>query len=203
MTRTRATVAATVGGDDRIRLFCALTLPGETRDRIAAWQRASLEGGGRLVDPEQLHITLAFLGRLPHSRIPAIARALRETARAAAPIVCVPARYRETRSVAILVLDDANGAAGHLAVELHARLEQLGVYEREARPWLPHVTVARYRVRPRLRPPLPAIPPFSPSGAAVYHSLLAPGGARYEVLESVPLGSSAMVVWNVHRKRGG
>jgi 2'-5' RNA ligase len=94
----------------------------------------------------------------------------------------------------MLVLEDASGAAGHLASDLHGRLEELGVYEREARPWLPHITVLRFRARPSLRPSLPGIPPISPSEAAVYHSLLAPDGARYEVLESVRLGSSAMVV---------
>jgi hypothetical protein len=48
--------------------------------------------------------------------------------------------------------------------------------------------VLRFRSPPRLRPPLPALAPFSPSEAAVYHSVLARGGARYEVLESVLLG---------------
>jgi 2'-5' RNA ligase len=62
------------------------------------------------------------------------------------------------------------------------------VYKTEARPWLPHVTVLRFRSPPKLQPPLPDLAPFSPSGAAVYHSVLARGGARYEVLESVSLG---------------
>jgi hypothetical protein len=48
--------------------------------------------------------------------------------------------------------------------------------------------VLRFRSPPKLRPPLPALAPFSPSEAAVYHSVLACGGARYEVLESVSLG---------------
>ena len=36
--------------------------------------------------------------------------------------------------------------------DLQERLERLGVYRREGRPWLPHLTVARWRERPRLRP---------------------------------------------------
>ena len=31
----------------------------------------------------------------------------------------------------------------------------LGVYEREARPWLPHLTVLRFKDRPRLHPSVP------------------------------------------------
>jgi hypothetical protein len=48
--------------------------------------------------------------------------------------------------------------------------------------------VLRFRTPPRLHPPLPDLPPFSPSGAAVYMSRLRPGGAQYEILESVALG---------------
>jgi 2'-5' RNA ligase len=88
----------------------------------------------------------------------------------------------------MLVLSDEEERAGRLAYDLHGRLERIGVYEPEKRRWLPHVTVLRFRSPPRLQPPLPALTPFSPSEAAVYHSLLARGGARYEVLESVRLG---------------
>jgi 2'-5' RNA ligase len=62
------------------------------------------------------------------------------------------------------------------------------VYEREQRSWLPHVTVVRYRERPRLRPPAPELGSFTPSDAAVYMSSLRPTGAEYAVLEAVPLG---------------
>ena len=64
-----------------------------------------------------------------------------------------PVRYRETRSVGMLVLEDVGGAATALAADLGERLERLGVYRRENRPWLPHITVLRFRERPRLAPP--------------------------------------------------
>ena len=96
--------------------------------------------------------------------------------------------YRETRSVGMLVFDDEGGRAAALAVDLQTRLEALGIYERERRRWLPHVTVLRFRERPRLRPALPELEPFVPSDAAAYLSRLRPGGAQYEVLESVPVG---------------
>ena len=57
----------------------------------------------------------------------------------------------------MVVFDDEGGAAGDLARELHGRLQRLGVYEPEARPWLPHITVVRFRERPRLTPPLPGL----------------------------------------------
>jgi 2'-5' RNA ligase len=88
----------------------------------------------------------------------------------------------------MVVLDDEGGAASALAVDLHGRLERLGVYEREARVWLPHLTVVRFNRRPRLDPPLPLVGRFSPSDAAVYLSRLSPSGAQYEVVESFALG---------------
>ena len=174
-------------GDDRLRLFLALRLPSPTLGALHAWAAAELHGG-RVVPPEHLHATLAFLGSRPASELAAIGAALRAAAAAAEPIALEPARWRETRSVGMVVLDDEGGAAGRLAVELHGRLEALGVYRREQRPWLPHVTVLRFRSRPRLDPQLPALGRFAPSDAAAFLSRLHPTGARYEVLESFALG---------------
>ena len=117
-----------------------------------------------------------------------IVESLCESAAESDPIELEPLRYRETRSVGMLVLADVGDEASRLASRLQARLERLGVYERESRPWLPHVTVLRFRERPRLSPPLPAIGRFSPSGAAAFLSRLRRSGAQYEVLESYPLG---------------
>ena len=181
--------AGTVEGRERVRLFCALTLADGVVTRLSEWQADELAGGGRVVAQDHLHLTLAFLGARPAGELAAIGGALRDAAAAAAgPIVLEPVRYRETRSVGMLVLADEDGRATRLAVDLHERLERLGVYEPEKRPWLPHVTVLRFRRPPRLRPALPDLGRFSPSGAAVYHSLLRPTGAQYDVLERVALG---------------
>jgi 2'-5' RNA ligase len=139
------------------------------------------------VPREQLHITLAFLGRRPVAELDPIVAALEECARGADPCPLAVAGWRETRSVGMLVLDDPSGAAGRLAATLHARLEALGVYEPERRPWLPHVTVVRWARRPGLRPALPQMGTFVPSDAAAYVSRLHPSGARYSVVARVPL----------------
>lgn len=174
-------------GDERLRLFVALRLPPDTVERLAAWQADAL-GGGRIVSPDHLHLTLAFLGATPAGKLDAVLAELRDAAGAARRPVLRVARYRETRNVAMLALDDERGEAIDLALDLQTRLEALGVYRREYRSWLPHVTVLRFRDRPRLQPPLPDLGDFSPSEAAAYLSRLHPSGARYEVLESVPLG---------------
>ncbi len=182
-------LAASVEGRERLRLFCALTLPDDVVDGLVRWQREELVCDARFVPREHLHITLAFLGSRPADEIEPIAAAVREAASSAdGPLVLAAIRYRETRSVGMLVLDDEEGRAGALALDLHERLERLGVYEPEARPWLPHVTVLRFRRPPRLRPAPPDLGRFSPSGAALYDSVLRSGGAQYEILESVALG---------------
>jgi 2'-5' RNA ligase len=176
-----------VGSDERLRLFCGFRLPDDVLGRIESWQAEQLRDG-RIVPREHLHITLAFLGHRPAAELPEIAVALGAAARDAGEIVFSPRRYRETRSVGMLVLDDSTEESGRLAERLFDRLEALGVYKREKRPWLPHVTVLRFRSPPRLDPPVPDLGTFSPSDAAVYHSRLRPSGAQYEVLESVALG---------------
>lgn len=182
--------AGSVGGDERVRLFLALRLPEPVLDALVRWQDEHLRGV-RLVPRGHLHVTLAFLGHRPQSELAAIVGELRAAAALVpADLRLAAARYRETRSVAMLVLDDVGGGATVLAEDLQARLAALGVYRREGRPWLPHVTVARFRTgeRPRLRLEPPPVGTFVPSDAAAYLSRLHPGGARYDVLESVALG---------------
>jgi len=176
-----------VTGDERLRLFCALRLPDDVLDDIVVWQSEHL-CEGRIVPREHLHVTLAFLGGRPAAELPAITAALEAAAREAGEMVFSPRRYRETRSVGMLVLDDETKEGDRVAGRLFDGLEQLGVYERERRPWLPHVTVLRFRTAPKLEAPVPELGTFSPSDAAVYISRLRPSGAQYDVLESVALG---------------
>ena len=178
-----------VEGRDRLRLFCALTLPEDVLDALGDWQRTELRCDARTLPRDHLHVTLAFLGGRPAEEVGRISAELRAAAGTlAGPVVLAPRRYRETRSVGMLVLSDEGGRAAVLAGDLHTRLEGLGVYTREAREWLPHVTVLRFRQPPGLHPSLPELGAFSPSEAAVYHSLLRPTGAQYEVVDAVALG---------------
>jgi 2'-5' RNA ligase len=190
LTQSGNSSSGSVGGRDRLRLFIGLRLPEDILERLAAWQRDGFADARyvRVVPPANVHVTLAFLGHRPTLELEGITRSLREAAAEAVPPVLTVNRYRETRSVGMLVLDDGDGRAAALAAGLQERLEALGVYEREKRPWLPHLTVLRFKRPPRLRPPLPNLGEVSPSEAAVYHSLLRRGGAQYEALETVRLG---------------
>ena len=176
---------------ERLRLFVALLLPEEALARLVRWQKGELAAAKdvRIVPRENMHVTLAFLGSTPASELDGIADAVRASAGESGPTVFEPLRYRETRSVGMIVMSDEGGRATGIAQRLFGRLERLGVYERERRPWLPHVTVIRFRTRPRLSPPLPELGRVVSSEVAVMISRLRPSGAQYEVLESVHLGN--------------
>ena len=126
--------------------------PDDVLDRLVEWQAALPAGDFRLVPRENLHITLAFLGSRPAAELDAIGRELEEAARGAAGIV-LRLRAATARRAASGCSSSTTraGAAAALAADLHGRLERLGVYEPERRPWLPHLTVVRFRrQRPRL-----------------------------------------------------
>ena len=175
--------------DDRLRLFCALELPPEVRHTLAEWAARTVPGG-RLVRADDLHVTLVFLGSRPSGEVGAIFGALRAAAAGAEPLDLRPDRYRETRSVGMIVLDDPGGRAAGLAGDLAARLERLGVHRRESRPWLPHVTVSRFRERAGHRPAVTNMCSIHVVRSALYRSILGPGGARYDALETAALGGT-------------
>jgi 2'-5' RNA ligase len=181
-----------VVSDERIRLFCALQLPGETIDELTAWQAANLRNG-RVVPPGNLHVTLAFLGSRPAGEVPAIMEELRAASAAAGAIELRPGRYRETRNVGMIVLEDVDGAATALADDLAQRLERLGVYRSESRPWLPHVSVLRFKERAGLAPEVANIRSVHVVRSALYRSSFGRGsagysGATYDALETAALG---------------
>jgi RNA 2',3'-cyclic 3'-phosphodiesterase len=184
------TSRTTVESRDRLRLFLALPLPHETRERLVEWQSVQFAGApdSRVVAPANLHVTLAFLGGRPRDEIDAIVAAMRASAAHAKRPLLAPERYLETRTVGMVVLEDEEGRATKVTESLSERLAQLGVYEPERRAWLPHVTVLRFRRRPGLEPGVPDLGRFSPSEVALYHSVLRPTGAQYEIRESVVLG---------------
>src|SRR5690348_10332235 len=112
------TFAGSFEGRERLRLFCALELPDGVLDGLVAWQDEAL-AQGRPVSRENLHVTLAFLGHRPADELEPIAAELRAAAAEAGRPELTVRRYRETRSVGMLVLDDAEERATRLATDLH------------------------------------------------------------------------------------
>ena len=182
-----------------LRLFVALELPEEARAALVEWQGAAFGGFGRtvrLVRPGSLHVTLAFLGHHPEPALDAIREAafsavagLAAPSLAATEVKAVPPRRPRLWALA---LDDP----GELSTAVHEAvaepLVEGGWYEREKRPFWPHVTVARVRARekpPRLRLDPPEGLAFVASEVVLYRSRLSRAGADYEPLARVSLGA--------------
>jgi 2'-5' RNA ligase len=179
-------------GDDEatLRLFVAGDLPEETRRAIATWQRRALGGRDGLRLNHALHITLAFLGEVAAARVPELTEALSHVRVRPCRVAVVEPVFlpvRGAKRVVALRLADGDGELARLQAGVTAALAGTGLYEARPRPWLPHLTVARYR-----RPGHPFslqnvnIPRFCVVRAVLYSSLLERAGAVHTPLAVFP-----------------
>jgi 2'-5' RNA ligase len=176
---------------EKARLFVALDLPEEVRSAVVGWQDENLAAmpSLRVVSPESLHVTLCFLGWHAIEAVEAIGAAtMRGSATAPDLVMGAPVWLPRRRPrVIALEVDDAAGACVSLQSAVSDSLVEGAFYEREKRPFFPHVTVGRVRGgTPRAlgREDLPAPPALRFSGAAVtlYRSRPTSRGATYEAL---------------------
>jgi 2'-5' RNA ligase len=176
-----------------LRLFVALDLPPDARAALAAFRDAAVDPQAwRPLSDDSLHLTLAFLGHRPESDVERVAAVLRRPPGPAPRLALTSALALPPRRPRVLsaAVADPDGTLARLQQGLSTALEAAGTYEPEARPFRPHVTVAR--LRPGTRAPRTAVPAPAPlefHGAAVtlYESRPRRSGARYEVLSSIAL----------------
>jgi 2'-5' RNA ligase len=171
-----------------LRIFVALALEHEDRERLAAFAGEALrdQRGLRLVPADNLHVTVVFCGQVPETRVSEVEAAMREELAPALPLTLRSREVRTLGGVVALVqsLTGLEGREDEVAAPLRRRLVRAGLAPDERRPWLPHVTLARAergRRPPRLQ--LSAPPgDVSPSGAAVYTTVPMRGGVTYRPL---------------------
>jgi RNA 2',3'-cyclic 3'-phosphodiesterase len=182
---------------ERARLFVALELPEPVRLALGQWRSdrlGAVDPGLRMTRPDDLHVTLCFLGSRPIDEIGAVAAACGVVSGCARPVLTVggPAWLPPRRPRVLAVdLDDQQGTLGRLQAELASALVRGGLYEPERRPFRAHVTVARVAARARVAAvELPPPAPLSFVGASVVlmRSRLGLDGARYEALTAIALG---------------
>jgi RNA 2',3'-cyclic 3'-phosphodiesterase len=180
-----------VSGDGSARLFVALELPGAVAEALVAWRDPLLRDAGealRPVAPDALHVTLCFLGSRPQAAVEPLTALVEGCAGPVAGLALGEPLWlpRRRPRVLAIALDDRHGELTSLQGRVVERLVADGWHEPEARPYLPHVTVAR--VRGEAHPPhgtVPAVPPdvlFDGAALTLFRSRLHPSGARYEAL---------------------
>ena len=199
--RSVAAVARERPKNPRARLFVALDLPDELREGVGEWGAvALLDPALRPVALESLHVTLAFLGQRPEEEIESIAAIVRERDGPAPWVELLDPEPRPPRGRARLyALPALSPGTEALRAGVSEGLAEAGFYEREKRPFWPHVTVARVRSEGRgsRRPAIVSEPPGKlPAGLSearicrrmtLYRSELQPTGARYVPLAQVQL----------------
>ena len=137
-----------------VRTFVALRVGQEAADALhaEAERLAALAPALRPIAPEDLHLTLHFLGDTPLEEVHRIARVLREAA-AASPgalhlgyggLGAFPTPARARVVWAGLPMQEPEGALTRLVQGVAQALDRLG-YPPERRRWHPHVTLGRLR----------------------------------------------------------
>lgn len=174
-----------------MRLFIALTLPPEALDALTALQ-ARLPSG-RLVEEDNLHLTLAFLGERGMDEAEAVTDAL-DALRAPAVTLSLsgPALFGGRKGQALGLAAEGDAALAGLQARVTARLRGAGL-TLERRRFRPHVTLARLRGGADASAGLAALAgaragPFNCTGFALIESHLRPDGPIYEPLATWPLG---------------
>jgi RNA 2',3'-cyclic 3'-phosphodiesterase len=179
-----------------VRLFTALEIPPAVRENFASFleQLRGLSSQPRWVRPENLHLTLKFIGEVLPEKLAAIRAAL------------AAVRFNQAVTIDFRGLGffpdekyprvfwarmDASPNLKALAADISQATEKLGIPP-EQRPFSPHLTLARFQP-PRLPEELRATigenaaREFGSLRTSEFHlieSKLKPSGAEYTTLES-------------------
>ena len=178
-----------------MRVFIALPLSDALRQEIGDWTAEARDAlpPARWVRPENLHVTVVFLGELPGNEIDDLRSALRGSLAGASAFELVTAQAGTFPPVAWLGF-----SAENVMTALHATVvDAVGdlLPQPETRAFHPHVTLARPR-RPWKRD---AIERFVSSASGLtgrrmavdeivlLRSRLLPEGAQYSILDTYEL----------------
>ena len=206
MTSSRAPFPARqTGQPDRYRTFIAVPLAADVRD-AAASARAHLAAFSdrlRWVSPEHLHLTLQFLGDITPAGVVGAAEAAGAAAGADAPFAITFAglgAFPSAAAARVVWVGVARGAdrLTALAKSLARALRDRG-FSLDARPFAPHLTLARVRGTgrpPDVRGQTRALDQVmlgdqSVRELIVVTSVLGQAGPTHTIVATVPLGGAS------------
>ncbi len=176
-----------------IRLFVAIELPDEVQERLAGL--CAGVPGAKWVKPENIHLTLRFIGEVPEDRFQDIDAALGQIRAPGFEVAldgvgCFPPRGRARVLWAGVT---KNGALAHLYDKVESALVRTGL-EPEGRKFSPHVTLARLKDAPMGRVhgfvaqnALFQAAPFPVHSFTLFSSFLSQSGAIHRAEASYPL----------------
>lgn len=173
-----------------MRLFVGIGLPPALAEALARAARTLSAAGTRIrwTPPENLHLTLSFLGQVEPSRLDAIEQALATLRSSALPLQLDGPGIFPSAGILYVQVKPAPALLS-FAEQVFRAMETCG-FPREPRPYAPHITLARAkgRIQPLARgQQSPAFHQrFEAREFRLYESLTLPQGAQYRVVHAFP-----------------
>lgn len=187
---------------ETIRTFIAIKVPEDIQKKLAGIQEKLKVSAAHVAwaSPENIHLTLQFLGNIQEHQIPDIETCLRESARLVKPFQLQVGyagafpNIRFPRVVWVGITDDEAGSLKALQEDLNTRLATLG-FDKEDGRFNPHLTLGRVRSQKNRSNLLRAIESIvniwvgeiSVNSLYLIRSTLKPTGAEYADLVEVKL----------------
>ncbi|MBI5150877.1 MAG: RNA 2',3'-cyclic phosphodiesterase [Candidatus Omnitrophica bacterium] len=183
---------------ETIRAFIAVELNDQVKETIREFQ-AHLKPLGcdiAWVKPENVHLTLKFLGEVKTKRLPSVIETLEDVCRDLRPFdtaLTQPGVFPDLRHprVVWIGLEDTGGDLARMAESLETALGNTG-FKKERRDFQAHITVGRIRALKNIAQlsdairkfPVPAgvKQPVSVGQIVLFKSTLTPQGPVYEPL---------------------
>ncbi|MEK6568609.1 MAG: RNA 2',3'-cyclic phosphodiesterase [Candidatus Omnitrophota bacterium] len=185
-----------------MRIFIAIKLENEIKDKLSQIQEElkSAQADVRWVKPENIHLTLKFIGEIEEAKIPEILHHLKELASKTKPFIlristagAFPG-LKSPRVVWVGVKEDT-GELARIAETIENSLAELG-FPKESRKFFSHLTLGRLRSdknKDRLIQKLEKtkVPELTQriSSIILFKSLLQPTGAVYQGLSEISLSN--------------
>ncbi len=176
-----------------MRLFLGLPIPAELASAVTHHARTISLLKARWTAPENIHLTLVFLGEVAEQTLPSIKHELEELAAAPVPIRLTNLNTFQRAGVLVAEVDPTPRLL-HLQAQIASRMARCG-FPLEDRPYHPHITLARSHERLRLSDSQRTLPPslqrsFRVDTINLYRSNLIPTGPHYEILAQKQSGRS-------------
>jgi RNA 2',3'-cyclic 3'-phosphodiesterase len=184
-----------------IRTFVAVFPPPEVREALfQAARDLQASRDFRLVGQEKIHLTLKFLGDVAEDDLDSVKQALKPMRENHDPFEASTSPFGAfpTEKKARILWAGIEEGQEHLramAEEVDNLLEPAG-FERENRPYVPHLTLGRARTRRTTLDTTETSPPavrFTVSGVDLVESAPGKNGVTYSILATYPFASSQQV----------
>jgi len=185
----------------RHRIFIAINFPEDIKKELSSFQKKWPELPIRWTKPENLHITLAFLGYISDEELVEILRITKEVAQRHRPFsinltkICYGPPKKPPRMV--WVEGEKSKDLANLQIDLEKSLTSSEdiKFSPEERSFTLHITLGRIKqwefrqIEPEERPDVEEniSLSFEVNSIEVMESQLKRGGAEYTILESIPL----------------